>query len=88
MYEEWREAVRQLIQEEPEHVLASVFPSLPEKQVSDQTNEPGDPTAWLAMTNTRAGLADLEKVYSPVNEQLIHTSLSWLVRNGFLPPPR
>jgi thioester reductase-like protein len=88
VYEEWRELVRQLTQEMPEHVLAPVLPSLPEKRVSDKTNERGYTAAWLGMTNAQEGLADMEKAYPSINEQLMHTYLSWLVQSGFLPPPR
>jgi hypothetical protein len=86
-YEGWREKALQLTQYLPVHVLASMLPSLPEKQSPAKTGESGYP-AWLTMTNAREGLADMEKACPSMTEQLMHTYLSWLVRSGFLPSPQ
>ena len=68
-------------------MLAPLLSSLAEQRSSDKTDGGGYP-AWLAMTNAREGLTNMKTAYPAINEQLIHTYLSWLVGSGFLPSPQ
>ncbi|MBD1913465.1 MULTISPECIES: non-ribosomal peptide synthetase [unclassified Leptolyngbya] len=89
-YEQWLTAVRDQAQH-PDHALHAFLPFLTEPlsgyplsvpEIYFQTN-----AIHFDTQNIQAGLADINLVCPPLDDQLMTTYFSYFIRSGFLPPP-
>ncbi len=81
-YEQWRSKLLEVAERSPEHTLYPLVPFFPlrgsEKEMSNVA------VLQFDCQNTLNGLVDTSIVCPPIDEQLLCTYLSYLIRNGVL----
>ncbi|MDF5721977.1 MAG: amino acid adenylation domain-containing protein [Rhizonema sp. PD37] len=84
-YEQWRSKLLEIAERFPEHTLSPLLPFFPPRGSEKETSNFA--VLQLDCQNTLNGLADTSIVCPPVDEQLLCTYLSYLIRNGILEHP-
>jgi thioester reductase-like protein len=84
-YEQWQEKLFQIAATNPEHTLYPLVPLLLERVSSKSTYHSA--TLQFDCENTLAGLANTSLACPPIDEQLLHVYLSYLIHQGFLRKP-
>lgn len=80
--DEWRSQLKKIAKSSPEHPLYPLVPFLLTKQSEEETSQSG--ILQFDCQNTLDGLTDTSLVCPAIDEQLLITYLSYLIKQGFL----
>ncbi len=72
----------QIAESFPEHILSPLLPFFPERSSQKQVSNPA--AIEFDCQNTLDGLAGSSIACPPIDEQLLHTYISYLIRSGFI----
>jgi thioester reductase-like protein len=81
-YAVWRTKLLQIAESSPEHILSPLLPFFPERSSQKQVSNPA--AIEFDCQNTLDGLAGSSIACPPIDEQLLHTYISYLIRSGFV----
>jgi amino acid adenylation domain-containing protein/thioester reductase-like protein len=85
-YPEWRSKLLKEVERSPENALYPLIGTLTDSE-SQNTNTEDSPTQQIDFQNTLTGLAETTITCPPLDQQLLSTYLSYLVRSNFLEHP-
>jgi amino acid adenylation domain-containing protein/thioester reductase-like protein len=80
--DEWRSQLSKIAKSSPEHPLYPLLPFFLNQQSEEETSQTGN--LQFDCQNTLDGLTDTSLVCPPIDEKLLKTSLSYLIKQGFL----
>ena len=84
-YDKWRTELLNIARHSPEHALYPLVPFFPASESQTQTTS-GE--LKFDCQNTLDGLAGTSIICPPIDNKLLHTYFSYLIRNGFLNVPQ
>jgi amino acid adenylation domain-containing protein/thioester reductase-like protein len=89
-YDEWRAKLIEVASTTPEHPLYRLLPFFParESKSKSETKTPLPVTLKFDCQNTIAGLKDTSIVCPAIDEKLLSTYISYMMRNNFLAIPQ
>jgi thioester reductase-like protein len=85
-YAAWRTKLLQIAESSPEHILSPLLPFFPERSSQKQASNPA--AIEFDCQNTIEGLAGSSITCPPIDEPLLHTYISYLIRSGFIEAPQ
>lgn len=85
-YATWRTKLLQIAESSPEHILSPLLPFFPERESQKQVSNPA--AIEFNCQNTLDGLAGSSIACPPIDEQLLRTYVSFLIRSGFIDAPQ
>jgi thioester reductase-like protein len=85
-YATWRTKLLQIAESSPEHILSPLLPFFPERESQRQVSNPA--AIEFDCQNTLDHLAGSSIVCPPIDEQLLRTYVSYLIRSGFIEAPQ
>jgi len=84
-YDQWQTELMTIAKHSPEHALYPLLPFFPARESEAETSNLG--RLIFDDQNTRGTLADFSIVCPPIDHNLLHTYLSYLISSGSLYPP-
>jgi amino acid adenylation domain-containing protein/thioester reductase-like protein len=85
-YAVWRTKLLQIAESSPEHILSPLLPFFPER--SSQKQVSNSAAIEFDCQNTIEGLAGSSITCPPINEQLLHNYVSYLIRSEIIEAPQ
>jgi amino acid adenylation domain-containing protein/thioester reductase-like protein len=85
-YPQWRSQLLKEIERSPDNPLCPLVATITNRE-SQNTSIEDSATQQIDMQNTFTGLAETTIICPPLNQQLLNTYLSYLIRSGFLQHP-
>jgi amino acid adenylation domain-containing protein/thioester reductase-like protein len=85
-YTQWRSQLLREVERSPENALYPLIGTLTDSE-SQNTSVEDSPNQQIDMQNTLSGLAETTIICPPLDQRLLSTYFSYLIRSGFLEHP-